>query len=122
MKCPSLNASLATIMSGLTAEQGALQATTNNVANANTPGYTREVPVLITSDPVVVDPSALGTGVTLLDPSKACAIRFSNRAFSRRHRPRASGAHSLPHWNRRRSGSPAALVILAQPSRASSTA
>ncbi len=61
----SLNASLATALSGLAAEQGALEATTNNVANVNTPGYTREVPVLVTSDPIVVDPLTLGTGVTL---------------------------------------------------------
>lgn len=61
----SLNASLATALSGLTAEQGALQATTNNVANVNTPGYSREVPNLVSSDPVVVDPLTLGTGVTL---------------------------------------------------------
>ena len=60
-----LNASLATALSGLTAEQGALQATTNNVANVNTPGYSREVPVLVSSDPVVEDPLTLGTGVTL---------------------------------------------------------
>jgi flagellar hook-associated protein 1 len=61
----SLNASLAIALSGLSAEQGALAATTNNVANANTPGYSREVPVLVTSDPIVVDPLTLGTGVTL---------------------------------------------------------
>jgi flagellar hook-associated protein 1 len=61
----SLNASLATALSGLNADQGALEATTNNVANVNTPGYSREVPVLETSDPVVVDPLTFGTGVTL---------------------------------------------------------
>src|SRR5579864_1951950 len=61
----SLSASLATALSGLTAEQGALEATSNNVANVNTPGYSREVPVLVTSDPVVEDPLTLGTGVTL---------------------------------------------------------
>ncbi|HEY3971870.1 MAG TPA: flagellar hook-associated protein FlgK [Candidatus Sulfotelmatobacter sp.] len=60
-----LNAALATALSGLTAEQGALQATTNNVANANTPGYSREVPILVASDPVVIDPLTFGTGVTL---------------------------------------------------------
>lgn len=60
-----LNASLATALSGLAAAQGALEATTNNVANANTPGYCREVPVLVSSDPVVIDPLTLGTGVTL---------------------------------------------------------
>ena len=61
----SLNASLATALSGLQADQGALETTANNVANANTPGYSREVPVLETSDPVVVGSLTLGTGVTL---------------------------------------------------------
>jgi flagellar hook-associated protein 1 len=61
----SLNASLAIALSGLTAEQGALEATTNNVANVNTPGYSRQVPNLVSSDPVVIDPLTLGTGVTL---------------------------------------------------------
>jgi len=61
----SLNASLATALSGLIADQGALQVTTNNVSNANTPGYSREQAVLVTSDPVVTDPLTFGTGVTL---------------------------------------------------------
>jgi flagellar hook-associated protein 1 FlgK len=61
----SLNASLAIALSGLTAEQGALEATTNNVSNVNTPGYSRQVPNLVSSDPVVIDPLTLGTGVTL---------------------------------------------------------
>jgi len=61
----SLNASLAIAVSGLAAEQGAMAATTNNVANVNTPGYSRQVPVLVSSDPVVIDPLTLGTGVTL---------------------------------------------------------
>ena len=61
----SLNASLATALSGLIAEQGALAATTNNVANVNTPGYSRQQAILVSSDPVVVDPLTLGAGVTL---------------------------------------------------------
>jgi flagellar hook-associated protein 1 FlgK len=61
----SLNASLAAALSGLMAEQGALEATTNNVANVNTPGYSREVPVLVASEPVAEDPLTFGTGVTL---------------------------------------------------------
>jgi flagellar hook-associated protein 1 FlgK len=60
-----LNASLAVALSGLTAEQGALEATANNVANVNTPGYSREVPVLQSNDPVGVRPLTFGTGVTL---------------------------------------------------------
>jgi flagellar hook-associated protein 1 FlgK len=61
----SLNASLATALTGLIAEQGAMQVTTNNVANVNTPGYSREDPVLVTSDPVAIGPLTFGTGVTL---------------------------------------------------------
>jgi flagellar hook-associated protein 1 len=61
----SLNASMAIALSGLTADQGALEATTNNVANVNTPGYSREEPILVTSDPVVIAPLTFGTGVTL---------------------------------------------------------
>jgi flagellar hook-associated protein 1 len=61
----SLNASLATALSGLIAEQGAIGVTTNNVANVNTPGYSREQPLLVESNPVVVGPLTFGTGVTL---------------------------------------------------------
>ena len=61
----SLNASLATALSGLSAEQAALATATNNVANVNTPGYTREVPVLVASDPIAEDSLTFGTGVTL---------------------------------------------------------
>lgn len=61
----SLAASLSTALSGLAAEQGALEATTNNVANVDTPGYTREVPIFVTKDPVVIGSLTLGTGVDL---------------------------------------------------------
>jgi flagellar hook-associated protein 1 FlgK len=61
----SLNASLATALSGLMADQGAMATTTNNVANVNTPGYSRERAVLVASDPVVLQPLTFGTGVTL---------------------------------------------------------
>lgn len=61
----SLSASLSTALSGLLVEQGALQVTTNNVANVNTPGYSREAPVLVSSDPVVLNPLTFGTGVSL---------------------------------------------------------
>jgi flagellar hook-associated protein 1 len=49
----------------LGAEQGALDATTNNVANANTPGYSRLQPVLSENDPVTVGSVTYGTGVSL---------------------------------------------------------
>lgn len=61
----SLNASLATALSGLVAEQGAIAATTNNVANVNTPGYSRQQAILVSNDPVVLAPLTFGTGVNL---------------------------------------------------------
>ncbi|MFY9741992.1 MAG: flagellar hook-associated protein FlgK [Candidatus Sulfotelmatobacter sp.] len=61
----SLNASLATALSGLMAEQGAMETTTNNIANVNTPGYSRQVPVLVTTDPVELGNLTFGTGVDL---------------------------------------------------------
>jgi flagellar hook-associated protein 1 FlgK len=42
-----------------------MDATTNNVANANTPGYSRLRPVLIESDPLVMGSLVYGQGVTL---------------------------------------------------------
>jgi flagellar hook-associated protein 1 FlgK len=61
----SLNAILSTALSGLSADEAALETTSNNVANANTAGYSREVPVLETSDPVVEGNLTFGSGVTV---------------------------------------------------------
>jgi flagellar hook-associated protein 1 FlgK len=49
----------------MAADQGALEATTNNAANVNTPGYSREVPILQETPPVVVGNLTFGTGVSL---------------------------------------------------------
>lgn len=49
----------------MAADQGALEATTNNAANVNTPGYSREVPILQENPPVVVGNLTFGTGVSL---------------------------------------------------------
>jgi len=61
----SLYGSLAIATGALGAEQGALDATTNNVANVNTPGYSRLQPVLVESSPIVVGAVTYGTGVSL---------------------------------------------------------
>jgi len=49
----------------LGADQGALDATANNIANQNTPGYSREIPVLNEADPTVEGNITYGNGVTL---------------------------------------------------------
>jgi flagellar hook-associated protein 1 len=61
----SLFGIMAIATGALGAEEGALDATTNNVANANTPGYSRLQPELAESAPVVVGSITYGTGVAL---------------------------------------------------------
>jgi flagellar hook-associated protein 1 FlgK len=61
----SLNSIMSIATEGLQAEQGALAVTTNNIANSNTPGYTREVVNLSESTTVNQGGLQLGTGVTL---------------------------------------------------------
>ncbi|MGD0938443.1 MAG: flagellar hook-associated protein FlgK [Terracidiphilus sp.] len=64
----SLNASLSIAVQSLNAADGALQATNNNIANANTPGYTREVPVLESTAPISIfgNGATVGDGVNLI--------------------------------------------------------
>ena len=52
-------------LGALQAQQGGLQATTNNVANLNTPGYSRERPILQEGNPIVQDQVVFGGGVEL---------------------------------------------------------
>ena len=52
--------------SGLVANQAALEVTGNNLANAATPGYTRQTAILKPATPVEVQPGMfVGTGVTI---------------------------------------------------------
>lgn len=53
------------IMSGaLNADQAALSVVANNVANANTAGYTEETPEWSQNAPIEIDGTSVGTGVT----------------------------------------------------------
>jgi len=52
-------------LQSLLAQQGAMGVVANNIANANTPGYSREVPILEESTPVLSGNSMVGTGVTM---------------------------------------------------------
>jgi flagellar hook-associated protein 1 FlgK len=62
---PGLNTSLNISVQALMAEQGALNITTNNIANVNTPGYTREVPILSEAATMQEGGVRFGGGVTL---------------------------------------------------------
>ena len=61
----SLNTSLSIAVQSLGAATGALQATNNNIANANTPGYSRQVVVLQEAAPTNDGNINAGNGVVL---------------------------------------------------------
>jgi flagellar hook-associated protein 1 FlgK len=61
-----LNVSLSIGMQALDANEGALEATSNNIANANTPGYTREV-AQFSENPETQSGNNIGGGGVTLD-------------------------------------------------------
>ena len=60
-----LYGSLSIALSALLTSQQALETTSNNVANVNTPGFSRQRPVLVPGDPVTLGSLSIGTGVVL---------------------------------------------------------
>ncbi len=61
----SLFASMSIAVRALLAQQGALATTSNNVANINTPGYSRQRPIMMESEPTWEGSFLMGSGVTL---------------------------------------------------------
>jgi flagellar hook-associated protein 1 FlgK len=61
----SLSSSLSIAMQSLNAASGGIQVTNNNIANASTPGYTREVAVFQQAAPTISDGQSVGSGVVL---------------------------------------------------------
>ena len=61
----TLNSALQLMAGALAADQSALNVTANNVANANTPGYTREVPIFQANDSVTINGISYGQGVQM---------------------------------------------------------
>ena len=60
-----LNTSLLIGVQALEVSQGALNATSNNIANANTPGYTREIPEITETPENFSGGTVTGGGVSL---------------------------------------------------------
>jgi flagellar hook-associated protein 1 FlgK len=52
-------------LQSLLAQQGAMGVVANNIANSNTPGYSREVPVLQESPPTLMGNTMVGSGVNM---------------------------------------------------------
>jgi flagellar hook-associated protein 1 FlgK len=65
----TISAAMHVITAALEADQSSLDIVANNVANANTAGYTREVPNWRENVPVEINGVAYGTGVSQIGPS-----------------------------------------------------
>ncbi len=61
----TINSALTLISSALDADQSALDVVSNNVANADTTGYTREVPNFEETAPIQINGVSYGTGATV---------------------------------------------------------
>lgn len=61
----SLYGTLGIALGAMEADRGAVEITSNNIANVNTPGYSREQVNLLENSPVQVGNILFGTGVTL---------------------------------------------------------
>ncbi len=61
----SISSSLSTAVQSLVADTGALQVTNNNIANANTPGYSRQVVIFQEAAPINEGNLSVGQGVVL---------------------------------------------------------
>jgi flagellar hook-associated protein 1 len=60
----TINGAFSIISGALDADQSGLSVIAGNVANANTPGYTRETPTFRENSPVTINGQTYGTGVT----------------------------------------------------------
>jgi flagellar hook-associated protein 1 FlgK len=59
----SLFGSLSIAVRALLAQEGALDVTANNIANVNTPGYSRQLPILTEAPPLDTGQISIGNGV-----------------------------------------------------------
>ena len=60
----TVSSAFSLISGALNADQSALSVISNNIANANTPGYTQERPNWRENDPISINGVDYGTGVT----------------------------------------------------------
>ncbi len=88
----TINSAFAIIASGLNADQSALNIVANNVANANTNGYTREVPNWSENAPVKINGMILGSGVSETGPTSVRDRVLGQRLIQQQQTAAASSA------------------------------
>jgi flagellar hook-associated protein 1 FlgK len=88
----TINSAFAIISGALDADQSGLSIVANNVANANTPGYTEETPTWQENSPVTISGTPLGDGVTQTGPSSARDRVLTERLDQQQQLASASGS------------------------------
>ena len=88
----TISAAFESISSALDADQSALSIVANNVANANTPGYTREIPNWQEGAPIEVDGVSYGSGVSETGPTSIRDSVLDERLAQQQQLASASGA------------------------------
>ncbi len=88
----TISAAFESISSALDADQSALSIVANNVANANTPGYTREIPNWQEGAPIEVDGVSYGSGVSETGPTSIRDSVLDERVAQQQQLASASGA------------------------------
>jgi len=88
----TISAAFSIVSRALDADQSALSIVANNVANANTAGYTREVPNWQENQPIEVNGISYGTGVTETGPTSVRDSVLQERLAQQQQLASASGS------------------------------
>ncbi len=88
----TINTAFNLITSALDADQSALDIVSNNVANANTTGYTREVAVFQETSPIDINGVQYGTGVAQTGPISIRDRVLEQRLTQQQQQASASGS------------------------------
>jgi len=75
----TISSSLSIISQALDADQQALNVVANNVANANTPGYTEETPDWQENQPISINGVSYGQGVTETGATSERCLLYTSR-------------------------------------------
>ncbi|HTB96666.1 MAG TPA: flagellar hook-associated protein FlgK [Terracidiphilus sp.] len=88
----TISSAFSLISSALDADQAALSIVANNVANASTTGYTREVPNWEENPPIQIDNVSYGTGVSQTGPTSIRDGVLDQRLVQQQQLASSSGA------------------------------
>lgn len=87
----TINSAFSLMAGALDADQSALNIVANNVANANTTGYTRETPNLQASSPIEINGVSYGAGVVMTGPTSVRDRVLDQRLVQQQQLASASG-------------------------------